>query len=223
MMKVIIAFICILITFSFCHAQNTGRIISKEAKPKVGHENYYTYQPPKHLLMPDSIEALIIYLNRGRYYKKFIPAIKQDNEYLFSFKTPDSTSVIIIGMVEAKKNMAEYTGLLAAKKRIFDNNNNIGYIVYQYDKNDNRFAFEKIQLGELLQNYASSKLDIKVQNDTIIKMYEDVYKLYPEFTNEDSYLDYLTVLYNTKGDIVKNKLLLYSKKMEVIQNVEANG
>lgn len=208
-MKITTISLALLSAFSFCHAQNPGSITSTETKPKAGSEIHYVYSPPNRLLIPDKTVVSVVYQSEKQFYVKKIPINKDGNGYGFSFKAPDSSAVLVFSMEDANK-------------KIVDNNNEEGYILYLNDKNGNRFSFEKISLAGMLSGYAQYFLKLKETPKTLlIKMYEDSYMLHPELKQKDSYLDYLTVLYKEKQDAVKPKMLAYAKQMALTQNNEA--
>ena len=49
-MNVITTCLSLLITFSFCYAQNNGILTSKDVKPRVNYENHYIYTIDKSLI-----------------------------------------------------------------------------------------------------------------------------------------------------------------------------
>lgn len=75
-MKPFIACLSFVCLFSFCHAQQQGKITCNEVKPKAGVENIFVYEPPKKLLLPDKIQALIIYQIDLEFYYKTVVAKK---------------------------------------------------------------------------------------------------------------------------------------------------
>ena len=220
-MKKISTFLYLLLLYSFCDAQNSGSITSKKETPKAGILNGYIYNPPKNLLIPDKIRAIVVYLNKGTFYSKSIPVSRVDNNYLFSFKAPDSTAVLIFSLADGSKEIIQSSSLVVPKKKIVDNNNEDGFVVFLNNGKGRRFDFETIMLARLRNSFARYALELKpVSTKTIIKMFEDAYRLYPELKKEESYLDYLTVLYKEKYDAVKPKLLFYAKQMILVQNDE---
>lgn len=209
-MKILAGSLLLLFAFSFCNAQNQGSITSKGVKPKADIANFYVYSPPDHLVIPDKIEVSVVYQSGKQFYLKTFPVIKDRNRYVFSFKAPDSTAVLIFSVVDANK-------------KTVDNNNEQGYIFYLYDREGKRFIFENIMLARLLNGYAQYFLKLKETTKTLlVKMYEGAYKLHPELRQNSYYLDYLTVLYKAKENAVKPKLLAYAKQMALLQNNEAS-
>ena len=219
-MKVIVGVLSLIFLFSFCDAQDRGKITSIQIPSKARIEKIYVYQPPKNLLLPDRIEALILYQNKQQFYSKYILVNKVDNKYKFLFTPPDSVSVLIIGMVDAKINNADYNILSATRKKVVDNNSGAGFIFYLGNKSDKQFAAAKVVLAALLHSYASYYLNTNNEKGLIIKLYEEAYKLYPELKKGDSYLDYLTILYDENENAAKPQLMAFVNQMEKVQNNE---
>jgi thiol-disulfide isomerase/thioredoxin len=192
--------------FAFANAQKKGRITTKEPAPKAGTENLYIYQPPKGLLIPEKAQASVVYINK-QYNNKTIPLIKKGNNYEFLFKAPDSTAVLIIGIIDENGNT-------------IDNNNDLGFISHLKDTKGNRPAITGITTAELLSGYAPYILKLKVPAASIINIYEEEYKLNTALKKENSYMNYLMLLYKEKKDIVKPRLLAYAKQMESVKNDE---
>ncbi len=215
-MKPFFFYLLLLCFFPFCQAQYLGKFTCNEMKPKAGVENKYVYEPPPNLLLPDKIQALIIFQHKQEFYYKTVEVKKTGTKYQFPFKAPDSTSLIIIGMASAQVNLGDYSALTIFKKRIVDNNNGAGFIFYLHNTKGERFSDEKIALAELLYRYPF-ELDIKATNTSIIKLFSEGYSLHPELKKDNSYPDYLDLLYEEKGDIVRPQLIQYADKMEKIQ------
>ena len=220
-MKIISVTLSLIFLLSYCTAQNRGKITCVTMAQKVGIGKLYIYQPPKNLLLPDMMEAVVIYKSKQQFYNKYIPVEKIGGKYQFLFKSPDFTSVLIIGMVDAKINYADYNALIAMRKKVIDNNNGAGFIFYLHNKLGKPFADGKIVLAELLSNYAAYYLNTKTENKLLLKMYQETYKLHPELTKEDSYMDYLKLLHDENEDAAKLPLLTYVRQAERAQNNEA--
>jgi thiol-disulfide isomerase/thioredoxin len=214
LMKKISTAILLLFTMSICNAQSPGSITAKEIKPKAGIENHYIYQPPKKLSIPDKIQAMVVYKNRQEFFSKKIRVDKDGNKYQFSFKAPDSTSVLIFSIVEYGKMIPEKDKATMEKKKQFDNNNETGYFIYLHDKAGKRFASENIDKAALLADYALYFLELKEKpNATLIKLYEASYKLHPEFKKENTYIDYLGLLYKENEIAARPVLLSYANQL----------
>ena len=213
-MKAIIISSLFMMHFSFCFAQNDSRLILKGFELKPGHENVFEYHPMSNLSLPDKIAASILYKNNGMFYNKTIEAKKTGNNYQFSFKVPDATSVLIIGLVDNRQNLANFSPLLAIKKTVIDNNNGSGFIYYSDNRTNNQLALSKILLADLLENKAKYFLDIISPNTYLLQLYEEAYKLNRILKKENNYVDYLSVLYDLKEDSVKSQLILYANQIQ---------
>ncbi len=213
-MKKINFSLLLLVNLAICNAQNLGSITPKEIKPKAGIESHYIYQPPKNLSIPDKIQALVVYQNKQQFFNKTIGIIKTGNNYQFSFKAPDSTSVLIFSIIVPGRIIPEKSSLVMEKKTVFDNNDENGFIIYLHDKNGKRFTTEQIDLAGLLDDYAVYQLALKEKSTaTLIKLYEDSYRLHPELKKENTYADYLSLLYKENENAAKPKLLNYANQL----------
>lgn len=237
MKKVVSIFLIICFTISFCSAQvksavksnkiptkssvehpatyvspgnpsaTKGTIKATEASLKAGMEYTYTYQPPKNLLIPNNLQALVLFLRNGTYHSRSVPVVKKGIGYQFAFKAPDSVSALVMGMVDGDKIGDDMNGLVVPTKEVVDNNNNSCFTFYLHDAKNKLFGSEKVSQAILLRNYAIRYLDIEPDNTYILNLFEDAYKLHPELREEDSYFAYLRVLYKVKKEAVKDKLL----------------
>ncbi|MGN6615146.1 MAG: hypothetical protein ACTHKC_08890, partial [Candidatus Nitrosocosmicus sp.] len=200
-MKAVGQLIVCFFIFQFSYGQ--GTITSTDMPPRAGIENTFLYHPPKHLIVPKTVYASIVYNYENHYYNKIIPIHKVDsNKYQFLFKAPDSTQSFIFIITDSKKNM-------------IDNNNDNGFVIYLYDQNDSHGARARVATADLLSYYAPRilKLDKRLSTRNAIKLYEEAYKLSPTLKKENSYTSYLFILYEEKKDTVKSMLLAYAKKM----------
>jgi len=208
-MKNILFHLLFIFTILVCNAQNQGIIISKQVITKADGAKSYVYQPPLKLTIPEKIHALVVYENKELLYSKTLPLNKVGNNYEFTFKAPDSTDVLIFGIMDSRNN-------------VIDNNSEKGFVVTLLDSKGKPFLTKNITMAKLLNGYAQFILKIKeVPKVNIIKIYEDEYKIHPVLKNRNSYLDYLTVLYTEKKDTVKSKLLTYAKQMTQTKNDES--
>jgi len=208
-MKNILFHLLFILTISVCNAQNQGTIIPKQVNTKADGAKSYVYQPPLKLTIPEKIHALVVYENKELLYSKTLPLNKVGNNYEFTFTAPDSTDILIFGIMDAKNNA-------------IDNNNEKGFIVTLLDSKGKPFLTKNITMAKLLSGYAQFILRIKeVPKVNIIKIYEDEYKIHPVLKKRNSYFDYLTILYKEKKDTVKSKLLAYAKQMTQTKNDES--
>jgi thiol-disulfide isomerase/thioredoxin len=210
-MKQPIILLYLLLSVYVGNAQTWGSITTKQPKPKAGATNLFIFTPPRYLSIPDKIQAVVIYQNKQQFFSKTIPVYRAYNRYQFSFKAPDSTAVLIFGVATPNKIIPEKNSFFAEKKTFVDNNEEKGYIIPLYNKNGNRFYYENYELAALLNSRIIYSLDLKeTPNLSLIKLYENSYKLYPSLKNETSYLDYLFLLYAENEKAAKPKLLTYA-------------
>lgn len=217
-MKAIIICPLFIMLFSFCFAQNDGRLILKGFKLKPGRENVFEYHPLPNLSLPDKIAASILYKNNGKFHNKIIEVKKAGKNYQFSLKVPEATSVLIIGLVDNRQNLANFSPLLAIKKTVIDNNNGSGFVYYSVNRTNKELALSKILLADLLENNAEYFLGIKSPNSYLLQLYEEAYRLHPPLKKENSYVDYLSVLYDVKKDSAKSQLLAYANQIQKTKN-----
>jgi len=213
--------IAMLFIFSVSSAQNNGSISSLDPKPKAGIANLYMYQPPKNILVPGKIQALVVYQHKQQFFTKTIHIDKTGNNYRFSFKAPDSTSVLMFSIIVPGKIIPVKNSLVMEKKIIFDNNNENGFIIYLYSKAGKRFMYEKTDLAGLLDDYAVYELSIKRKSTPeLIKLFEESYQLHPELKKEDAYLDYLFLLFKENAIAARPQLLEYANQLMQFKNDE---
>ena len=145
----------------------------------------YLYQPPKNIMVPGIIQAMVVYQTNEQFFTKTIRVNKVADSYRFTFKAPDSTSVLMFSIIVPGKIIPVKNSLVMEKKIIFDNNNENGYIIYLHNKEGKRFNYEKTDLAGLLDDYAVYELALKSRSSqALIKMYEDSYQLHPELKKE---------------------------------------
>jgi thiol-disulfide isomerase/thioredoxin len=220
-MKIIVFFLFTSFYFLLCQAQETGIITSEKLRPQAGDMNKYFYTPPKKLFIPAKVQALILYRQKGEFFESVIPIQKFNNRHIFTFKIPDSVSALVIGVVNGEVNQSNYNEFSIPPKKKVDNNNGQGFIFYIFNKKGLRSNDEQIALAGLLYYYARYRLDVKVEKKKLLNMYEATYKVYPKLKDETDYLDYLTILYEEKGNEVKAKLLAYADKLLNTKNDES--
>jgi len=212
-MKTIISSSLFLLVFSFCFAQNDSRLVLKDLKLKPGHENVFEYFPIPNLSVPDKVAASILYENNGKFHNRIIQAKKDGNKYQFSFDVPDSASVLLIAIVDNRQNLANSSPLMSIKKTVIDNNNGNGFIYYSNIAMTKQRAASDIIMAYLLANKAKYFFDIETPNSYLLKLYEGAYKVNPALKKGNSYVNYLSVLYDLKGDSVKTILLDYASSL----------
>ena len=163
--------------------------------------------------VPDKVAASILYENNGKFHNKIIQAKKNDNKYQFSFDVPDSTSVLLIAIVDNRQNLANSSPLTTIKKTVIDNNNGNGFIYYSSIAMNKQRAASDIIKADLLANKAKYSIDTETSNSFLLQVYEGAYKVNPALKKGNSYVNYLSVLYDLKGDSVKTILLDYASSL----------
>jgi len=220
-MKQPFLFSFLLLVISVCNAQNRGSITANPPKPKAAVTNLFIYAPAKNISIPDKIQAQVVYQNRQQFFSKTIRVDKVGNKFQFSFKAPDSTSVLIFSIIVPGKIIPDKSSLVMEKKIVFDNNIENGFIIYLHDKTGKRFITEQIDLAGLLDDYAVYQFTLKEKpTASLIKLYEDSYRLHPELKKENTNMDYLLLLYKENENAARPKLLSYANQLLQIKNDE---
>ena len=191
----------LLITSTAISAQpvQNGKISAKQAFPKAGVENTYTYTPPKGLIIPAKAQAAVIYAVKSSYKLKRYPLQKKGAAYEFSLPTPDSTQVFVASIVdENNKNI--------------DNNNDHGYLVTLYDNNNKKFPATNCASALLLKGIGASYFNLKVPTKEITKLFEEDFKS-DSAAKEKYYYTYVYYLYSDNKEEGKPKFVEYAKKL----------
>jgi thiol-disulfide isomerase/thioredoxin len=221
-MKYLLTLIICLFPFFIAHAQQRTGIVSKSSKPKAGEENIYYYLPPKGLQLPQEMQVLVTYEVKDVFYKKKIPLRKNWGSYLFSFKVPDSTGVLIFSVINAKRKVLKANSLIVEKEVVVDNNRDQGFVMYLYNSKGLKYDFCNISLANLLHSFAIYAHQLKtVSQKDIIGMYETGFK-HQSNTNNISYVNYLVALYEENADKGRHRLLGYAKQLETYDYDETN-
>lgn len=188
-------------------AQPKGNIQPAVDLPKAGVENKYVYTPPQELSLPEKVRARVLYFNKGYVVKKILME-KTGEKYVFSLKVPDSTGLLMMGVIDYYN-------------RIYDNNDKKGYLIYLYDEKG-----KKIDTASYLETkmtgggFASALLEIKKPATELLKNYEAAFKQNPALIKTADYFEYLSLLYREKKDAVRPELLKYAQEMMAISNDE---
>ena len=219
-MKQSLFFLPLLLAIAVCSAQTKSIITTNQLKPKAAVTNFFIYTPPKNLSIPDKIQALVIYQNKQEFLNKTININKVANHYQFSFKAPDSTSVLMLSIIVPGKIIPEKSNLAREKKIVFDNNQENGFVIYLHDKTGKRFNTEQTDLAELIDDYGYLLALKDKPTPLLIKMYEDSYRLHPELKKENAYPNYLYLLNKEKGDAVRPQLLNYANQLLQVKDDE---
>ena len=201
--------------FFFCflllvEAQGQGKLQATQIKPQSGIVNSYTYKPPKHLHLPSKVYVSLVYYTGNKYYYKFIPLLKKEENYIFDLKVPDSTSVVIFIITDEKNNT-------------LDDNNKLGFVSYLYDNGTINWPLAYIKATYLLSYFAPKMLDLDKDKlmDKMIGLDRKAYTLSPGLKMKDelAYYYYLTLLYQKNADSAKPQLIAYANDMA---NVKAD-
>ncbi|MDQ2721555.1 MAG: hypothetical protein M3Z26_17595 [Bacteroidota bacterium] len=140
-------FILLFFIFPFFRLQSQGVIICKENTPISGTLNTYFYKPPKYLIVPNKIYASVVYQSEKQYYHKSITINKNNGNYTFLLRVPDSTQVLIITVIDEENKSV-------------DDNNGLGFTSYLYNKNGIKSASSYIQAAYMLSYFAPRMLHL---------------------------------------------------------------
>lgn len=205
----------------FCYAQNEG-IVSLSPNVVENVPNVFVYHPPKKMFLPDNLEGVVIFKNRTQFVSKYIPLKKIGSSYQFSFTPPDSTAVLIMGIVDGTISHADFSMLTKPKKNIIDNNAGVGYKFFLLNKNGTRYEDENIILAELLISYSRATLEVKSSFTVLRNLYDDTYKKHPQLMANDSYGDYLILLFNNNKDSMREPLITFARDLQRRDKLEKN-
>lgn len=189
-------------------AQNPGSITSKTANPPSGKSNDFIYTPPADIQIPENAKARVLYFNKI-YETLSLPLVKKGGGYEFTCETPDSTKVLLIGIVDDKE-------------KILDNNKDESYTVYLYDKDNKLYPGTKSNQASLVNKggFAAYYLKLNVPATKVLKLYEDEYTVNPA-EKDNTYMNYLSLLYKEKKDDAKPEMLNYAQS-SLAGNKESN-
>jgi len=210
MPKLLMFFLLLFVTLSSAFSQNASRITSLNKKPKAGVNEQYFYEPPKGMLLSDSLEALIAYPDKLYSKSKYVALIKAGNRYSFAYTAKKFPSLLLVTIVDARIKLSDYHPAILPKKKVVDNNNGQGFIIHLHDDNGDLFANDAIQWAGLIPYWVFYMDLAEPSNKMLIEMYESAYQKHTELKNDDAYTDYLTVLYKEKKEDAKAILLNYA-------------
>jgi thiol-disulfide isomerase/thioredoxin len=192
------------------NSQIISGITSINKKPKPGKSEKYFYAPPKGMILPDSLEVLIAYPDKPYSNSKYVYLLKNKRGYSFEYTAKNYSSILLFTIVDARIKLSDYSPAIVPKKKVIDNNNGQGFIIYLYDDNENLFPNGAIQSVGLIQDW-SYYMDLTTPSyKSLLEKYELTYQKYPELKNDAAYVDYLALLYKDKNDNAKVTLLNYA-------------
>lgn len=193
-----IAILLLFSVFNTAFSQN-GKVYLKNAKFNAGIANTYVYEPPKGLIILDNSKVNIASVPNGDYSSESNQLMKNGLRYEFTIKLADSARVFFATISDVKK--------------IADNNNGKGYVVYL--KTENKSELSKTLANEIstraFANY-SLKLKLDAKPQTAVKDYEKLFLKYPNLKNDKCYLDYLYEKENSKAQLNKKDFVAFAAK-----------
>jgi len=210
MTKYLVFFILSFAVCSSAFSQNVSKITSLSKKPKAGVNEQYFYEPPRGMLLPDSLEVLIAYPDKPYSNSKYVSLIKSGSRYSFEYTAKSISSVLLLTIVDARIRLSDYSPISLTKKKIVDNNNGQGFTIHLYDANGNLFANDAIQRAGLIQKWAFIMGLTEPSNKMLIEMYESAYQKHPELKDDGDYVDYLSLLYKENKESGRPTLLNYA-------------
>jgi Peroxiredoxin len=184
---------------AFAQQSQTGKITAKQTFPKAGIENTYTYTPPKGLIISAKAQVAVLYAVKPSYKLKRYPLHKKGLAYEFSLPTPDSTRAFVANIVDENN-------------KTIDNNNDHGYLVTLYDKNNKKFPASNIACALLLKGIGASYFKLKVSIKEITKLFEEDFKQ-DSTAKEKYYYTYVYYLYADNKESGKPKFAEYAKTL----------
>ena len=210
MLKYLVFFILSFSVFSAVFSQNASKITSLNKSPRAGVSEQYFYEPPKGMLLPDSLEVLIAYPDKLYSNSKYVYLTKTGKRYNFEYTAKKFSSLLLLTIVDARIKLSDYSPAIVPKKKVVDNNNRQGFAIHLYDDKGDLFANDAIQWAGLIQDWVYYMDLTEPSNKLLIEMYESAYQKHPELKNEAAYVDYLTVLYKEKKEDAKATILNYA-------------
>jgi thiol-disulfide isomerase/thioredoxin len=209
-MRCIFFLLLSLCTFFSTNSQSISRITSFNKNPKPEVNEQYFYEPPKGMLLPDSLEVLIAYPDKPYSNSKYVHLIKSKGRYKFEYTAKKFSFLLLFTIVDARIKLSDYSPAIVPKKKVIDNNNGRGFIIHLYNDNGNLFANDAIQWLGLIQDWVYYMDLTEISKKMLIERYELAYQKYPELKEEASYVDYLTIMYKEKKEEAKATLLNYA-------------
>ncbi len=197
-----------------CYAQDQSSITTKILKPEPGRSILYNYKPAKNLVIPNKIQALVVYEHKAKFIHKILALHKVRNSYQFSFKAPYSTTVLFISIIEPGKRIPEKNSPVMEKIIVFDNNIEEGFFIFLHDKKGKRSPFYQLDKINLLDHTGYYQLELKEKTDSFfISKYEELYRTKPQLKNHESYLGYLFLKYKEDTTVIMPQLIAYAHRL----------
>ena len=208
MLKYLVFFILSFSVFTAAFSQNASKITALNKKPRTRVSEQYFYEPPKGILLPDSLEVMIAYPDKPYSNSRYVYLTKKGSRYNFEYTAKKFSSLLLVTIVDARIKLSDYHPAILAKKKVVDNNNGQGFIIHLHDDKGDLFANDAVQWAGLMQDWVYYMDLTEPSNKLLIEMYEPAYQKHPELKNEAAYVDYLNVLYKEIGGCQSNNIKL---------------
>ncbi len=202
-------YICFFILFvaSRVTGQSKG-IWSDETTTGSGLVNAYNYIAPVGAYMPEEVYVHAFFKTEELEMRR-IPVSRQRDQYRFVITVPDTVTLLVAGLFDK-------TG------QLIDNNNGQGYVLAANSRGDNGKHKTGLLTAETLLTSARRLLQLTLDRNTFIDLYESSYSLNPDLKYDDTYLNYLHLLYLEKGDSVKDYLVEHASEIKAKKEDESN-
>lgn len=192
----------LFVVFCVAHtrSQSTGRI---NPYPGITKGAGYVYTPPPRLALPEKILFSLVYQIGEEYFFKKEYLTRSNGKYIFTVKFPDTVKAFVLTFTDEKG-------------KVIDNNKDSGYTILCNNKPSDA-AEARVEAALLLSYYAlvTLRLDRRVLQDKMIKLFEEAYKIYPGLTQTHKTFRYYLLLRNQQeGESARPGMLEYAKKME---------
>ncbi len=197
---------CVLLGTSFLalgctESQNETGIWPKTFAAKTVGSDTFIYVPPQGIDLPEVTYAYIFYKEEETLQHVRAIIEKRNDSHEFSLDIPKSIKALVIGIVD-KTNT------------VLDNNHGHGFILPS--ENDSELNENEIVIAEtLLMGEVRRKLQLRIQREYLLSLYEHNYSESPSSRSGDSYLTYLQLLYYEDRDRAQPLLLQYAELCEI--------
>ncbi|MGN6419970.1 MAG: redoxin domain-containing protein, partial [Pseudobacter sp.] len=193
---VFFVFVCVTHTRS----QSVGSIKPYPGKTETAS---YVYTPPRRLALPQKIFVSFVYQVGEEYFFKKDYLTKSKGKYIFAVRLPDSAKSFVLTITNERG-------------KVIDNNRDSGYTILCIKKSSDAPA-ARVEAALLLSYYApvTLRLDRRVLQSKMIKLFEEAYKISPGLTQtHKTYRYYLLLRNQQEGESARPGMLEYAKKME---------
>lgn len=211
--KIIILSIALLLP-CLGQSQTSSILRSTSLVPIAGKSVKYSYVPAKNIRLPTELCAIAVFEHNGNYYERKIKLLKIKTTFEFTFKAPDSISILVFAIADSKSNFSAYNFFSTPPLSIVDNNGGKGFIVYLHNKKGKKFIFQETSLTWLLNDFATYFLSLnRLPKKTILKLYQNSFRKFPELMRTDKYIDFQIEKYYYNPQ--KEKANLFALQMQL--------